>query len=49
VSQGAKAERPSLDEFIAALPVCPDCGEKLHRYAYCPGKAARLEAEKKKS
>jgi hypothetical protein len=30
--------KPSLDEFIAALPECPDCGEKLHRFAYCPGR-----------
>jgi hypothetical protein len=29
----------SLDEFIAALPECPDCGEKLHRFAYCPGRS----------
>jgi hypothetical protein len=30
--------QPSLDEFIAALPECPDCGDKLHRFAYCPGR-----------
>jgi hypothetical protein len=29
---------PSLEDFIAALPECPDCGEKLHRFAYCPGR-----------
>lgn len=31
--------KPSLDEFIAALPERPDCGEKLHRFAYCPGRS----------
>jgi hypothetical protein len=30
--------KPTLEEFIAALPECPDCGEKLHRFAYCPGR-----------
>ena len=32
-------EKPSLEDFIAALPECPDCGEKLHRFAYCPGRS----------
>lgn len=34
-----ETEKPTLEEFIAALPECPDCGEKLHRFAYCPGRS----------
>ncbi len=36
--------KPSLEEFIAALPECPDCDEKLHRFAYCPGRS-RIRSE----
>jgi hypothetical protein len=31
--------KPSLEEWLASRPECPDCGEKLHRFAYCPGRS----------
>jgi hypothetical protein len=30
--------KPSLDEWLASRPTCPDCGEKLHKAGYCPGR-----------
>jgi hypothetical protein len=36
--------KPSLEEWLASRPECPDCGEKLHRFAYCPGRS-RIRSE----
>jgi hypothetical protein len=36
--------RPSLDQWLASRPECPDCGQKLHPNATCPARS-RIHAE----